>query len=697
MILYLDTETFSPISIKYGAYKYCEAVRILLVGYAVNDQPAKVWDLDSGAPCPDDLRNAFAAFKADDEARIVMHNGLNSDRQAFLACGFGDIPAEKIVDTMLLAYQHGLPGALGDLCEVFRLDADKAKDKDGKRLIQMFCCPAPGEDHPRYTRKDKPEDWERFVNYCRLDIESMRELYRRMPKFNAGKIERKFQALDAAINRRGMCIDTELAEAAVAVAAESKANLARRTQELTGGEVFAATQRDALMAYLKKRFNIELDSMTKAEVDKRLEDPDVPEPMKELLRLRQASCRTSVQKFAAVLKCVGKDGRLRGCLQFRGASRTGRFSGRLFQPQNLARPKFKSKDVEGAIDLLKMGLFSTCFADPMLVLPDLLRGLIVAPKGRKLVVADYSNIEGRVLAWVAGEKWKLKAFRDFDAGIGHDLYKLTYARTFGVKPEDVTKAQRQMGKVLELALGYGGGAGAFRTFALGYGIDLHTMVASVKETVDPVLWREAEEWYPKALEGGYVEDMDKDVFLACDAVKRAWRKANPAIVALWKEAEREVRYAIMDGDKGKEKRFGPTTPILAQKYKAYLRLRLPSGRYLVYPAAKLDPKDDSIVYYGMNQYSRKWQRIHTFGGKLVENIVQAVACDVLLYAMARLDKSGYPTVLTVHDEIITEVPDTPDFNLSEMASLMCFNPPWAKAGLPLAAAGFEAHRYRKDD
>lgn len=609
-LIYADTETFSPQDLsRVGAARYAEDAQIILWSYAENDAPAKVWDRVSSPQMPADLKRMWERLFADPDARVVMHNGMNFDRQVFASNGFGEIPAEKIIDTMVLAYEHALPGSLEQLCEAFRLDADHAKNKDGKRLIQIFCKPLPvNYKLTRATPQTHPAEWERFKNYARLDIEAMRAIYKKLPKWNATAQERRLQALDAVINSRGMCIDLELAKGAVETAARHRTHLAARTRELTGGAVSAATQRDALLEYLRAEWGLDLVSATRAEVEKRIAEPGIPEPVKDLLRVRIASTKISVQKFQSVLNAACEDGRLRGCLQFRGASRTGRFSGRIFQPQNLARPTMRNDEIEFAIEATKGGLLDTFYEDPMPVLSNLLRGLIIAPKGKKLVVADYSNVEGRVLAWLAGEEWKLKAFRDFDAGVGHDLYKLTYARAFNVKPETVTKAQRQMGKVLELGMGYGGGAGAFRTFALAYGIDLHDMADAVKSSISPSIWAEACEWYPKALLGGFTEGMGKEVFLACDSVKRAWRKANAQIVQFWYDMDAGVRQAVIEGGPVRVGRH-----ITVDKKGNYLRVRLPSGRYLVYPSPRID--DDGISYFGVAQVSRKWARIRSWGGK----------------------------------------------------------------------------------
>ena len=696
-LLYADLETYSATPISYGTWRYAEDAEILLFGYAIDDEPARVWDLTSGAEMPEDLRLAL------DEARLckcrtVWHNGMMFDTIVLQHVLGINIPVTQIIDTMVMAYDCGLPGALADLCSVLRVSADKSKDLEGSQLVQLFCKPLPKNYRlRRATSETHPEKWARFVNYCRLDVEAERELFRKLPRFNFegpyGPVELMNQGEDALINRRGVLMDTELAEAAVASAARQKAELNRRIGEQTNGRVLSHGQREALISFFRDTFRVDLNDLTKAELEKRLDDPAVPEPMKEMLRDRIAGCRTSVQKFRAILNRVSTDGRMRGNIQFRGASRTGRFSGRGFQPQNLPRPSIKDpKEIEAYIEAAKDGTLDLFAGDPGEILSSCLRGCIIAPAGKKLCVADYSNVEGRVLAWLAGEEWKLQAFRDFDCGIGHDLYKLTYARTFGTTPDKVTKAQRQMGKVLELALGYGGGAGAFATFARGYGVDLHGMADSVAETIDPLLWQEAQSSYESFfVPQGRDEGLDPKVFIACDAVKRAWRIANPKIVKLWYS----VGDAVISVMQGTAKRV-EAGRLLVEKRGAWLLIRLPSGRRLAYPAPRLSDDDrPQFSYMGVEQYSRKWKRSQSYGPKLVENITQATSCDLLTEALLRLEGRGYEPVLHIHDEIIAEAPDDGAHNYKNMEQLMAECPHWAN-GLPLVAAGFEANRYRKD-
>ena len=691
--LFSDLETFSECPIKFGSHRYAEdpTTEILLWGYAIDDAPAEVWDCTS-QPMPEELRQGMDAV-AKGEADIVFHNGMNFDTVVLEAKGW-KIPLEHIVDTMVMAYQHGLPGALADLSVIYRLDKDHAKDTDGGRLVNLFCKPLPkGRKFYRATRETHPEDWKKFVNYCRLDIEAERSLWRLLPRFNCTPAEHNLQVLDARINRRGMQMDVDLAQAAVELSADEDRRLKRRTKELTGGALDSATRTQALIDTIRNQYGVDLKNLQKSEVARLAEDERLPEPLRELLRVRLGAAKASIKKFQSVLDCVNKDGRLRGCLQFRGASRTGRWSGRLFQPQNIARPSMSDDDIRLAIACAKARDMDFFFGDRVgEALSNCLRGEIIVPPGKKLVVADYSNIEGRVLAWEAGEQWKLDAFRAYDAGTGPDLYKLTYSKAFNVPVETVTKAQRQMGKVLELAMGYGGGPGAFVTFARGYGIDLHGMAKAVLPVVPRAVLDEAVKSYEwAAAQPERLVGLERDVWIACDSVKRLWRRANSRIVEFWAETERACLMAL---NQKNSDWFGPRHSLRVFKKGAWLLIRLPSGRFLCYPAPVLGDDTCAFTYMGVNQYTRKWERIKTYAGKVVENITQAIAADVLANALPWLERAGYLPILTVHDEVLTEAPDDPKFCHEKLEAEMCKLPKWGR-GLPLAAAGFDDYRYRK--
>lgn len=331
----------------------------------------------------------------------------------------------------------------------------------------------------------------------------------------------------------------------------------------------------------------------------------------------------------------------------------------------------------------------------MEVLSSCIRGTIIAPNGKKLVVCDLSNIEGRVAAWLAGEQWKLDAFRAYDEGNGEDLYKLAYARAFHVDAKTVTKDQRQIGKVMELMLQYQGGVGAFITGAAGYGINLDEMAKTALPSIPDAVKAEALQWLhsDKNKQGDY--GLSQSAFVACDSLKRMWRSAQPEIANYWNFLQNEVLFAIRHPSTA----ILPTadSKIVCRRDGAWLRIILPSGRNLCYASPKVED-DGRISYMGINQYSRKWSKIYTYGGKLFENITQAVARDVMANGMKLAEEAGYQVVLTVHDELLTEAPEDSPSNLlcvEDLAEKMSTTPDWA-AGLPLAAAGYESTRYKKE-
>jgi DNA polymerase len=412
--------------------------------------------------------------------------------------------------------------------------------------------------------------------------------------------------------------------------------------------------------------------------------------VKELLQNRLQASSTTTAKYHTLQRGVSHDGRLRGGLQFCGAARTGRWAGRLFQVQNLAsRGLLPQDDIDQGIEAMLADCEHLLYDNVMHLCVSAIRGAIVAPPGKKLVCADLSNIEGRDQAWLAGERWKLQAFREYDAGTGPDLYKLAYSKSFSVPVEKVDKHQRSIGKVQELALGYEGGVGAFVTFALGYGFDIEELGATAYPTLPADLRIEAEgflEWTREQKRSTF--GLSDQAFVTCDTLKRGWRRGHASIAAYWKQLAETVREAIC----------APGVTLTCGHLKvrrdgAWLRIQLPSGRHLCYPQPQVDP-GGQISYMGTNQYSRKWCRLKTYGGKLFENVCQAVARDVMAHNMPAIEAAGYEIVATVHDEVVCEAPDSPEFSGEHLASLLCATPPWA-AGMPLAAEGFEAKRYRK--
>lgn len=682
--MYCDLETYSEVSVNCGAHRYAEKAEVLLFAWAKADAPVQVWDVTTKAPMPAELAVALA----DQRVITVWHNGGMFDSVVLQHALGIHIAPERMEDTMVQALAHGLPGSLGDLCAIFRLTEDESKDKTGRQLVQLFCKPRPANCKlRRATAQTHKEQWAQFIAYAARDIQAMRALHRRMPRWNLTSQERELWYLDQRINRRGIYIDVALAHAAIRAVDEEKVNLAERVCGMTGGEVASASRRDAMLRHIAEVWGIALPDMRADTLERRIADPDTPQGLRELLGVRLSACTTSVSKYKKLISCISPDNRLRGTQQFCGASRTGRQSGRYFQPQNLPRPDMPQTDIDLGIRALKAG-YAPLLYEPMQLTSNALRGVIVPPQGCKLVVSDLSNIEGRVLAWLAGEQWKLQAFRDSDTGHGEDLYKLTYARAFNIAPQQVTPQQRQTGKVMELGLGYGGGVAAFLAFATAYGMSLAALADAFLPVIPPDIRHEASGWYNECVKTGNTCGLSKEQFIACDALKRLWRITNPRIAAFWKAVQYAAERALgMNGTEVKEGR------VTAVRHNAWLRLILPSGRSLCYPGAAID-ETGAISYYGINPYSRKWQRMRTYGGKLAENICQAVARDILMAALPGIEKAGYRIVLTVHDEVITEAPDTPEYNAQALSALLAAAPGYAP-DLPLAAAGFEGKRYRK--
>lgn len=702
--LFFDLETYSPVPIKHGTHAYAEQAEILMFAYALDDGPVKVWSPieEPGLLPPKELRQAAE----DPDVWWWGHNSNQFDWTIIkhvMPALFDSVDVMRRFDTMIQAYAHSLPGGLDLLCDIFNLDQDQRKLKTGKTLMRLFCVPpAKNLVRGRATHETHPVEWKQFREYATNDIVSMRIVHERMPKWNYpnNQFELCLNRLDQRINDRGVQVDVDLATAAIDAIADAQTGLTKRTQQLTAGDVVSATQRDKMLAHLVESYGVELPDLRKSTLERRVNDPDLPAGLRELLAVRLQASTTSTAKYQTLLRGVSTDGRLRGILQFCGAFRTGRWAGRLFQPQNLPRPTHDQDEIDAGIDAIKTGTVGLLFDNVMAITSSAIRGTIVPAPGKKLVVADLSNIEGRVLAWLAGESWKLKAFRDFDTIIGydergkeiragHDLYKLAYSKSFGVAPDQVDGDQRQVGKVQELALGYEGGVGAFLTFAAAYGIDLEAMGEQAYDTLPPDLREEALRFFHWSLEQKRnTFGLTERAFVVCDTFKRSWRRAHPMVASLWRELGDAVVSAV----------FQPGTTFTVRKLKvrrdgAWLRIGLPSGRNLCYPSPRVD--DGKFSYMGMGQYTKKWQRIYSYGGKLVENVTQAVARDVLADTMPDVETEGYDVVLTVHDELITEAPDTPEYTHTRLAELMSTQPTWA-ADLPLAAAGFETYRYRKD-
>lgn len=705
-LCFIDTETWNEVvDIKAGTYQYASTCELMLTAWMPEGEEVQVWDRTQDPAIPQPL----LALLRDPEVTFVAHNA-QFDRVVLHYTLKMPLNPGRWQCSMAKAYSCSLPGSLEKLGAILGLGEDQAKARDGKRLVLKFCKPAP-KNHKvrRYTRENSPEDWARFVDYCKQDVVALAEIWRRLPPWNYRGLELDLWRLDQRINDRGVQIDMELVRAAILASDREKARLKRVTQEESDGQVGSFTQRDVLLNYINERYELGLEDLKTSTLETVLERVDLPKPLVALLKARLNGSRTSTAKYKKLLQAVQPDGRLRGILQYAGANRTGRWSGKVFQPQNLPRPSHKKKDVETGIAALKAGMADWLYGDDLMPLcSSAIRGVLVAPDGRQFSVSDLSNIEGRGLAWVAGEQWKLDAFRRYDTLLwnpdgspllntkseqqraGHDLYILAYAGSFGIKPEVVTKDNRQIGKVQELALGYEGGVGAFVTFALAYGIDLDAMAEKAWPTLPTWAREQAERAWLWAVDANRTYGLRERTYIVCDAFKRLWRGAHPNVVQLWRDLDTAVRNALST-----PKRVYPVAGKLLVRFEApWLAIKLPSGRSLLYYRAALNAQGE-ITYYGINQFNRQWCRLKTYSGKLTENVVQAIARDILAANMPRVEAAGFEIVLSVHDELITEAPASPEYSDARLSGLLATCPEWAP-DIPLAAGGFTATRYRKD-
>lgn len=723
--LFLDTETFSACDLKKcGAYAYAEhpSTEIMICTYAVDDGPVREWDATAEHKMPRELKRALREVCKDDTgSRIVMQNGLLFDRLLMRECWGVDIPVKNIIDTMVCAFRLALPGFLDALCGVLNIAEDMAKDKAGKALIQRFCKPTPKNYKVRrYTSATHPDEWRKFLKYARSDIVAMREVFYSLPTWGDTAKENEILIIDQMINDRGFYVDTLLAESAIGAVKAHKLELQRTAMETYGGSLtgkdFLPILRDLAPAH-------EVPNAQKSTLGDLLDDEDLPDAARALIEMRLGVSSTASTKYDPLLRGLSRDGRRRGTTQYGGAKRTLRWAGKGFQPQNLARGYYDGDDLDYGIRCIKRNRISKAF-DIAKLTATTVRGCIIAAPGMKLVVADYSNVEGRGLAWISGEEATLNVFR-----AGTDLYKTLASTVFRVSYDDVSKDQRQIAKAMILGLGYGGGVAAFLTFAKNLGLNLDKLADDLHGTFPDHIWKAArrgwefariQEKNKRAPKGKKAErpsyDLPKRVWLTCDALKRMYREANPNIVNFWAELETAALNAIRNpgrsfwagakvrADGRKAVKF--TRTVKDGKPGWWLKVELPSGRVLSYPGIGLSVEKEEdedtgeirtrtrIKYQGENQATRQWGWQYTYGGKLAENIVQALCRDLLAWSMPGVEAAGYPIILSVHDELLTEVPDTDDYTVKELERLMCVLPDWA-ADFPLDAEGWEGKRYKK--
>ena len=720
--LFLDFETFSEADLKkVGSYAYAEhpTTEVLICTYAFDDEPVQVWDCTDGSDMPGDLHRALRRLvKPNSRIKMVWHNGSMFDRLIMKHCWGFDIPVSNTIDTMIWAFRHALPGSLDALCEVLGVSADNAKDKRGKALIQRFSKPTPKNYKiRRYTAETHPDEWALFIKYAVSDITAMREVFHKLPRWGNSEFEDRVLELDQLINDRGFKVDVALAEAAIEAVEKHKAQLQEEAQRNYGGTL---TGKDFLPILRELAPAHRIHNAQKSTLNDLLADDDLPDDARAIIEMRLGAASTASTKYNPLLLGRSSDDRRRGCIQYGGAKRTLRFAGKGFQPQNLARGYYHDDELDKGISALLKGRAHRRF-DVAKLTASTVRSCIIPEAGHKFFVADYSNVEGRGLAWLAGEDDLIEVFVN-----GVDVYKKLASTVFNVAYEAVTKDQRQIAKAMVLGLGYAGGVGAFVTFAKNLGLDLNDMTRTLDGTFPDHIWSATARGYEWARiqeakrppRPGEKDDrpsyiLDKKVWRTCDALKRMYREANPAIVQFWRDIEDAAMAAIRNP--GKEFTAGPRGVKFSRNMETdnngnkvagwWLRMTLPSGRVMSYPGVGLSVSKETdedgkvstnvrIKYQGENQLTRQWGFQYTYSGKLVENCTQALCRDLLANALLNVEANGYPIVLHVHDEIICETPDSPEYNVAELERLMCELPDWAE-GFPLVAEGAEMKRYAK--
>jgi DNA polymerase len=643
-LLAIDIETYSDISLKdCGVYRYTDSdeFRILLFAYSIDDGQTQIIDLAQGEILPDEIVNMIK-----DETVIKTAFNANFERTCLSKHLGVKLKPESWRCTAVQSSILALPLSLEGVGAVLGLD--KQKMTEGKELIRFFCSPCkPTKANGGRTRnlpEDAPEKWELFKTYCIRDVDVEKQIRQRLSKYPISEREQALYCMDQRINDRGIMVDLTLVTNAITCDLLYKEAAAERAYELTG--LANPNSVSQLKGWLEKK-GLTVDSLAKDNVKELVKESTGD--VQEMLKLRLATSKTSVKKYEAIDRAVCSDGRVRGLLKHYGANRTGRWAGRLVQIQNL--PQNHIEDLELARALVAEGRYEEIellYDNTPNVLSELIRTAFVAKPGCRFIVSDFSAIEARVLAWLSGENWRIEAFQN-----GEDIYCASASQMFGVpvKKNGVNGHLRQKGKISELALGYGGSVGALTSMG--------------------------------ALQMGLSEE-------ELPGLVTTWRNANPKITAFWWEIHNAAITAV------REKKPSRVGRIFFEYASGMLFITLPSGRKLSYVKPRMGTNKfggDAITYEGVGE-SKKWLRLETYGPKLVENIVQGTARDILAESMLRLEQTGFDIVCHVHDEVVLEVPEG-EWSVEEVNSIMAVNPDWTE-GLPLSAAGFESPFYKKD-
>ena len=655
----IDIETFSSVDIKNGAYAYSEApdFEILLIAYKFSDEDkVKLIDLTDD---PEELENLrFWDALTDPEVVKTAYNA-NFERTCLARHTGKAMPPEQWRCTMVLAVQLGLPRSLAAVGPALGLTEEEQKKKTGAALIQYFCKPCKptrtNGQRTKNTRLHAPEKWELFKEYNIQDVVTEQIILKRLRDFRPDQSEQDLWTLDQEINDRGVLLDIPMAGSIVEFDTERSADLLAEAQQITG------LSNPNSLAQLKPWLadnGLATDTLRKDDVAAMLADPSLHANVRRVLEIRQTLSKTSVKKYQTMLDIAGEDDRARGIMQFYGGH-TGRWAGRSLQPQNLARNTMPDDELDVAREFVKMGDFESLemiFGEPAPIFSQLVRTAFIPSPGNRFIVSDFSAIEARVIAWIAGEEWRLEVFRN-----DGDIYCESASHIYHVPvvKHGINGELRQRGKVAELALGYGGAVGAMKQMDTS---------------------------------GSVPED-------EMQGIVTQWRAESPKIVRMWRDCQ-DAAVSVIRGNQPKRvlrSLQGTEFYVKLVDGTPVLFIRLPSGR----PIAYWDPKvmdtemGPRITYMTQNQTTRKWERCETYGGKLTENIVQSVARDCLAEKMKLLESMGYPIVFHVHDELILDVPREDKEAAALVDRIMGEPIDWAP-GLPLKGGTYDCDFYRKD-
>lgn len=684
MILHLDYETRSAADLpKVGLDVYAKdkSTDIMCAAYAFDDEPVELWlpghHLDQRLIRHIETGGEVHAHNAAFERELTNNVGQKY--------GWPFLTNDQLVCTMAMSYAMALPGALGGVAPA--LGIDQQKDLVGGRLMRQYCQPKEILPDGRIVWWDNPEDLKKIYDYCRQDVVVEREIGKRLLMLSP--FERKVWQLDQKINSNGIAVDLPAVTAAIEIMDIEKFRLMKEIQDVSGNKIATCNAIKQIRDYMASK-GIETEALAKGDVTDLLSRP-LPPNVQRILELRQEAGKASTAKLDAMALGAGSDRRIRGTFQYSGAN-TRRWAGRRIQLQNLPRPKLSPSLCERILhsiatrEIDASGI-DAIFGPPLSIISNCLRGFLTAGPGQDLAACDFSAIEARVIAWLAGQESALAIFR----GDGK-IYEHAAASIFRKSVGDITDSERQVGKVAVLALGYQGGVGAFQTMARGYGVKLAPAFGALWDVATPDQRAWASERFESEKEN---YEISREEFIASDLTKVFWRLANPQIVKFWADLEESAIWAVTH----------PTLTATCGKVKfktkgSFLWCGLPGGGVMCYPYAQVkSSKDkwgrvkDRLSYMSEDGASKKWMRFGTYGGSIAENVTQAVARDLLAEAMLRLDSANYKIVAHVHDEVVCEVPAGAD-SLAEITRIMSEVPKWAE-GMPIKAAGWQGFRYRK--